>query len=329
MEIKGRLFSGLSSAAHEASMVVENGRVQITSMTLDLNASYAIGDLNIHERLGSIPRIIETPDSRRFETDDFNAVEALEASVGKSSAIHRLEREWKIAIPIAIALIVGVIAVYFVLIPAAARVFGPLVPLSVREQMSKPLELYLEKSKDVEVALKPEERSNFDEAVRRFKAAQSKVSVVRLIDESAPNAFILPNDHVYVTRGLAELAKSSDELLAVLLHEAGHGVYSHAMQGLIESSALSVLIVLVSGGTEWTNVPILVLQNGYSRQAESEADRFAIRRLESLKVDPVVFADIFERLRNKTEPGGSYLPTFMSTHPSFDERIKRIREIKH
>jgi predicted Zn-dependent protease len=73
-----------------------------------------------------------------------------------------------------------------------------------------------------------------------------------------------------------------------------------------------------------TTLPVALLQNGYSRELESEADDYAFQRLREVGLSPKAFADIMlllEKARQKTSGGES--KDYFSTHPATAKRIQR------
>jgi Zn-dependent protease with chaperone function len=71
-------------------------------------------------------------------------------------------------------------------------------------------------------------------------------------------------------------------------------------------------------------LPALLLESGYSRAFEREADLYACRALTRLGVGPEPLARALERLA--AEPsGGASLPSWVSSHPDTDERVAAVR----
>ena len=73
------------------------------------------------------------------------------------------------------------------------------------------------------------------------------------------------------------------------------------------------------------SIPMLLVQTGYSREFEKEADReaalYSIRK--GWGMGPYI--KMLEKL-HKGETQGPSLP-FLSTHPTFAERVKHIKEL--
>ena len=323
LTIEGQLFSGAQTSSQKAILKIVDGQASfVTEGGHELGYQY--GDLNLHARLGSIPRVLETRDGLRFETTDFAKAEELEKVLNQNSRVHTLERKWGLALLFATALVVAMVSLFTIVIPKMAMVLAPRVPKTVADEISRPLEKLLQMQSRDGQQLSETETDLFVTATERFRDIFRTNQTVELLESPEPNAFVLPNGHIFVTTNLVKISETPEELLAVLFHEQGHHVYHHAMQGLIENSALSVLIITITGGTEWTNVPILLLGNSYSKLHEMQADSFAMKKLIELKIGLVPLRKSFEKLKKATEGKYGRLPSFLSTHPGFDERLKLI-----
>jgi len=64
--------------------------------------------------------------------------------------------------------------------------------------------------------------------------------------------------------------------------------------------------------------------NTFSREAEHEADAFAVQLMVRAGYDPRGLAAFFETLRKE---GGSSTPTFLSSHPATSDRIANTRKM--
>ena len=130
-----------------------------------------------------------------------------------------------------------------------------------------------------------------------------------------------------VTDQLVELAASDDELLAVLAHEAGHHEHRHGMRQALESSAVVVVAGFLFGDLSGTaslsvSVPVLLLESGFSRAHEREADVFAFDLLRRTGRSPADFAAIMRRLADHHGDAGEGPVSYLSTHPPSEERIR-------
>lgn len=152
-------------------------------------------------------------------------------------------------------------------------------------------------------------------------------------DEPVVNAFALPGGPVFVTRGILAYFNSEAELATVLGHEAGHITARHSAEQMSRQQLYGGLAglgaaVLDAGALAQSalgaGLNVLFLQ--YSRDDERQADRLGMRYLTAHDYDPSEAIDVFEMLDRQSEAaGGSGVPNWLSTHPTPEDRIERIR----
>jgi predicted Zn-dependent protease len=161
-----------------------------------------------------------------------------------------------------------------------------------------------------------------------------------IVDQAVPNAFALPDGHIYVSRGLLELANSEDELAGVLAHEVAHvAARHHARQrtretgvGLLAFPALLAGAVLGGPVGQVVQTPALLLGAGviasYGREQEREADRVGQRLAAVAGYDPAALAAYLTTLAlwSEEHEGRASEPGFFASHPSTPERIASSRE---
>lgn len=68
-----------------------------------------------------------------------------------------------------------------------------------------------------------------------------------------------------------------------------------------------------------TGLPAALLQAGYSREEEREADAFALDALERIGVPRRALGDVLMRIEETT--GTSGIPEILSTHPETSSRV--------
>ncbi|MBK8452307.1 MAG: M48 family metallopeptidase [Thiofilum sp.] len=154
------------------------------------------------------------------------------------------------------------------------------------------------------------------------------------------NAFALPSGEIVITDSLIALAKNQAEIDSILLHEMGHVEYRHSLRQLIESSALSLGVLLIIGDPSALNslligLPTFLVNNHYSRTHESEADEYAFKKMLKAKIDPIVFSHIMDRLEKQglteaeikelEDDNGSNVSEYLSTHPNTVERMQNAK----
>ena len=121
--------------------------------------------------------------------------------------------------------------------------------------------------------------------------------------------------------------------------QRGHVRHHHGLRLAIQAAGLAALIATLAGDAVSITglavaLPTALLQSGYSREFEDEADAYAFRRLKEIKLSPKYFAQILARIeesRNKDPDAnrGSAQERrrsdlgYLSTHPATAERIER------
>ena len=159
-----------------------------------------------------------------------------------------------------------------------------------------------------------------------------------LLDSDEINAFAAPGGLILVTRGLVRCCESEDELAAVLAHEIGHVQSKHGLRAIKKSrltSALTILAVEAArnlGGEDLKqltedfegsimDVTETLVNSGYARELEKEADEAAVAILDRVGYDPRALVAMLEKMGERVKPGG---PGFGKTHPSPSDRIEAL-----
>jgi predicted Zn-dependent protease len=160
-----------------------------------------------------------------------------------------------------------------------------------------------------------------------------------VVDQEVPNAFALPDGHIYVSRGLLELANSEDELAAVLAHEVVHVAARHHARQQTRATGVGLLALpgMIAGAMlggpvgELVQAPLLVLGAGvvasYGRDQEREADRIGQRLAAEAGYDPAALAGYLTTLErwSETRAGRTHEPGFFDSHPATPERVEQAR----
>ncbi len=157
---------------------------------------------------------------------------------------------------------------------------------------------------------------------------------VRVYDIPIMNAFALPGGYVVLTHGLLREATEPGEVAGVLAHEIGHVTHHHPEQQLIRVAGMQVLISVAtgtSGGNDASSLAGLAAILKSSRDAESEADAYAVAMLGAVRIDPLALKHFLEKiLREEGKISGglfSHWGTIFSTHPITTERIAKIKPL--
>lgn len=142
------------------------------------------------------------------------------------------------------------------------------------------------------------------------------------------NAFAFPRGQVVVTDALVALAENDQELLAVMAHELGHLQHRHGIQTFLQNSTLLVIVAAVTGDLASVAGAVGIMMNavlnaGYSRQFELEADQYALQYFRQKHLPIQHFVNLLGRLGQGKKAEGSE-HGFLSSHPPTEERILRL-----
>ena len=152
------------------------------------------------------------------------------------------------------------------------------------------------------------------------------------------NAWCMPGGKIAVYTGMLDVTKNTNGLAAVMGHEIAHAVAKHSVERASRGTLLNIgtqIIDIASGGTlsninkttGMNTVGLLSqigLMNPFNRKQESEADYLGMIFSSLSGYDITETVKIWERMKEFNK--GKSQPEFMSTHPSADNRIKKITE---
>ena len=176
-------------------------------------------------------------------------------------------------------------------------------------------------------------QSNLDDPTTNFDW-----EYILIDNKKVKNAWCMPGGKIAVYSGMLEVTKNIDGLAAVMGHEIAHAVAKHSVErasrGMLINVATQVTDIL-SGGklsqvnrTTGMNTVGLLTQMGilnpFNRKQESEADYLGLIFSSLSGYDIRETTKIWERMRDANK--GKEPPEFMSTHPSSENRIKKINE---
>ncbi len=152
------------------------------------------------------------------------------------------------------------------------------------------------------------------------------------------NAWCLPGGKIAVYSGILEVTKNTNGLAAVMGHEIAHAVAKHSVERASRGVLLNTgttIVDIVSGGkisqinrtTGMNTVGLLSqlgIMNPFNRKQESEADYLGMIFSSLSGYDIRETVKVWERMKEFNK--GKEPPEFMSTHPSAENRIKKINE---
>lgn len=168
-----------------------------------------------------------------------------------------------------------------------------------------------------------------------------------ILDTDEINGLATPGGHIFVTLGLLRLAQNEHELAAILAHEISHVALRHGAQAIMETKGRNLALraealnyrlaaVGAESGILGRGVAVLeervqsvvnaLLGDGYSVDAEKEADLGAIQILLTLGYDPRGLSTVLDRLDESEKDAGGSKEGFHRTHPNPARRVREIEK---
>jgi Zn-dependent protease with chaperone function len=377
--IEGLFYTGESSESVQAVLYFDasSGRVTLSEVMTGIAEGPAaleqqpeqktlfsslLIDIKIPPRLANTRRRLALSNGAAFVTQDNESIDALaeraraltRSSVGgvksgyRGNWLYRLESHLG-AVAACFVAIIAIAALTLVYgIPIAAKRIAYAVPQPVQNSMSEGTLELLDS-----LYLSPSELSR--EQARVLALASDAIEgvgitsyAVELRTGIGPNAMALPDGTIVITDDIVELCANDNELLAILYHEIGHLQNRHLLRRVLQSSFVSLGLILMSGNVETIDsliaLPTFYLDMSYTRGFEIEADRYA---LQSLK-DRGLGVDNFSAIMNKLEDSLSRIyvdedadePTsrtarrqqkllkYFASHPLTAERLALVEEYR-
>lgn len=150
-----------------------------------------------------------------------------------------------------------------------------------------------------------------------------------LADKNTVNAFALPGGQIFITLALYDRLKTEDQIAGVLGHEIGHVINRHSAEHIAKQELTQGLIQatdIASGDPGMISRFVGNMVNmKYGREDELESDEYGVKYLVEAGYKPEAMIEVMQILKEAS--GGGNQPEFMSTHPSPDNRIGKLKEI--
>ena len=359
--INGKWQDGATSAVLPAELRCLEGRVFLSVDGREiLRAPH--NQLKLSPKLGRTPRYLHFADqSGQFESDDHDQLDRLSNDIGGRgfALIHRLENHLGMVV-MATVVVAALIWGYFVWgVPVGSKALAYRLPPDLLNRSAQETLSFLEEYTLKETSLSAERQQEIRTSFQAF-APDYSIEKLRFYGggDQGANAFALPDGTIIFTDEIIALADTDEELLAVFGHELGHVEHRHSLRHVIQGSAFSLTLALITGevsalGDLLITAPVVFTQLSYSRQFELESDDHAVDMLRERGLSPDALASMLTKLyqskrceagspcdtdtggdSEKTaqgetdsarEPEGDWLK-YLSTHPHLEERIALTRD---
>lgn len=156
-----------------------------------------------------------------------------------------------------------------------------------------------------------------------------------LIEDDVPNAWCMPGGKVAFYTGILPFTQDETGVAVVMGHEIAHAVAGHGRERVshqLLQQGGGAMASYFGQDSEYHDAIMTVYGYGtqlgivlpYSRTHELEADRLGLIFMALAGYDPGASIPFWQRMAQGKEGAP---PEFLSTHPSDDSRISRLREV--
>ncbi len=334
----GTYFDGKTSKAYPVQVNFDGKVIIIKSNDNFSDREIDLKTCNIEAPLGKTSRIILLPDGERLESDDFAAISELETYKDDHKGlllVHILEQRWKWVLSCIGLLVLCVWAFIIYGIPVVSYFAAFSMPIQLIEKISDNAEKVIDKRLFKPTTLSSDKTSQIEEMFQRTLKNRNSKFNYRIKFRNSPalgaNAIALPSGVIFVTDGLVKMIKEDMELISILIHEKAHIEKHHGIRSIFQNVGVFFLIsILVGDVASITStaaaLPTILVETGYTRDFEREADEAAAGFLVKNGYGVKPFQDILTRLTQKSKKKQGM--SLFSTHPQTEERIKNLAEIE-
>jgi predicted Zn-dependent protease len=158
-----------------------------------------------------------------------------------------------------------------------------------------------------------------------------------LVDAKDVNAWCMPGGKIVVYTGLLPVSQNEAALAVVMGHEIAHAIAKHGnermSQALLAEGIGTVGGALTAGNSKINSIFNSVYGPGASlgvllpnsRKQELEADKFGLIFTAMSGYNPQEAIPLWQRMQQMSN--GQRPPEFLSTHPTEENRIARLKEL--
>ncbi|MBI9033768.1 MAG: M48 family metallopeptidase [Bacteroidales bacterium] len=157
-----------------------------------------------------------------------------------------------------------------------------------------------------------------------------------VVKDNQVNAWAMPGGKIVFYEGIMPICNDETGIAVVMGHEIAHIISKHGnermTQGLLaQMGGIALDMALEKEPEQTRNLFMAAYGVGaqvgmmlpYSRTHEKEADRIGLIVMAMAGYNPSAAVEFWQRMGQN---GGSQIPEFLSTHPSYDTRIQELKK---
>jgi Zn-dependent protease with chaperone function len=256
---------------------------------------------------------------------------ALQAAIAArclSLDLGEARQTWRI-IGWSLGAVTSIVLLGVFVVPIVADRLVPFVPQAFERRLGEAVDKQAEAifgGKRCSGAAGQEAFSSLVDKIKRAGGVDIELNAAVLASRT-PNAFALPGSGVFLLDGLIQKAEAPDEIAGVLAHELGHVKHRDHLRQLIQTGGTSFLFGLLFGDVSGAGAVVFasrtLLNASYSREAEQNADDFAVDVMHKLGRSPKPMGDLLLRVTG-AQANKNY--TILASHPMTEARREAMIE---
>ena len=329
-QIEAKYFDGQSSVSHQAELVADEKIDELRLQCADGSSFiWYTGDLDF-EQYGDCLEIRNKKFSGALlQIKDERFSKQFLETMERRNQVDIHHRILSIGFPkivgIAVALLALIVIAYFYLLPPIAEKAAAFLPDSFDSYLGDTFWNTFRNKNEIDSA----KTNALEQFAAQINFENTKPLHFTVVESNEVNAFALPNGHIVVYSRILDSIQNSNELAALLAHEASHVNYRHSTKMLCRNLAGYMLISLIF--SDVNGIMAVMADNAeqlntlsYSRKFEQEADEQGLKILMDNHIDPDGMVQLFALLEKEEKVS---IPKILSTHPLTKERKENMQEI--
>jgi Zn-dependent protease with chaperone function len=321
-------FDGRTSRLYRVTLQVQDGVAQVRG---EVERDAPLGELRVSERSRHALRKVTFADGAYLEVRDLAGMAALLHRTGHADSwVVRIQQSWRGALTAAAGTMAVLGLGYLYVLPAAADWLARAMPPSMERQLGQGVLAVLDQRVFEPSRFSDQRMAALGARFRQLQPPGGGAPAWQLVFRKSrygPNAFALPSGDIVLTDEMVRLLDDDDAVMGVLAHELGHLHQHHLTRRVIQGAVVTAGAAMLFGdvSTLLTTVPAALVDLKYSRDAERDADDYAIAMMQRNGVPLEHLLRVFERLHKLEQQRGMEMAAYLSSHPASAERIAHVR----
>jgi Zn-dependent protease with chaperone function len=334
--IKGKYHPPKSPVEKEAYISFTGDKIKL-AIKQGKTSYHQSDNVKISTQLAKTNKKIQFDDGGLFICENNPNIEEYQQTYHRrGNLLHRLERSAKISLGLLVVAAIFIWGFVTFGLPKLSLFIAYQLPISVQKSIGANVLKILDKTHFKASKLTQKEKDKITKIFNNIKNNLPEEQVIppklyfRYGNTIGANALAIPDGSIIVTDEFVKFSKKTssyeDALYGVLAHEIGHLYHRHSLQAVISASIVPILLTVIGGDLIDSSqmaiaIPGLLLQMGYGRDFERQADEFARNIMVKNNVNTTPTGEIFQLLAKQEKNDGKTMQ-ILQTHPNHNERMK-------